>query len=112
MGVCQKEPRLFDILARQGEIPRIVFDRTLPKGVLWESLNAMALEGCISYRLNLEWSLNIPVAYRSTGACASIEVLHGSGIDPTLMQLPKQHVYLVEGEVNDYLIELIFTDNN
>lgn len=106
------ESELFDILARQGEIPRIVFDRTLPKGVLWESLNAMALEGCISYRLNLEWSLNIPVAYRSTGACASIEVLHGSGIDPTLMQLPKQHVYLVEGEVNDYLIELIFTDNN
>ena len=61
--------------------------------------------------MNLEWSLNIPIAYRSSGAYASIEVLHESGVDPILMQLPKQHVYLVEGEVSDYLVELIFTDN-
>ena len=101
---------LFDVFDRQSDIPTVQFDRSRPKGELWEMLNSLFQENCFSYRLNLEWSLNIPVAYRSSGAYASIEVLHESGEDPILMLLPRQHVYLVEGEVRDYLVELIFTD--
>ena len=101
---------LFDNFDREADIPKVFFDRTHPKGELWDVLNRMALENCFSYRLNLEWSLNIPVAYKSSGAYANIEIMHGSGVDPTLMQLPPQHVYLVEGEIDDYLVELIFTD--
>ena len=58
----------------------------------------------------MEWSLNIPVAYRSIGACAKLEVAINSGIDPTLKALPRQHIYLVEGDKKDYLIEITFTD--
>lgn len=101
---------LFDVFDRQSAIPTVQFDRRRPKGELWEMLNSLFHENCFAYRLNLEWSLNIPIAYRSSGAYASIEVLHESGVDPILTQLPEQHVYLVEGEVSDYLVELIFTD--
>lgn len=63
-----------------------------------------------SYRLNLEWSLNIPIAYRSTDAYAKIEVPKGCGVDPVLWQLPKEHIYLVEGDEHDCLVKLCFTD--
>ena len=101
---------LFDVFDRQSAIPTVQFDRRKPKGELWEMLNSLFQENCFAYRMNLEWSLNIPIASRGSCAYASIEVLHESGVDPILMQLPKQHVYLVEGEVSDYLVELIFTD--
>ncbi len=100
---------LYDIFNYQSEIPKVLFDRTHPKGELWEMINNLFHEDSFSYRFNLEWSLNIPVAYRSSGAYSSIEVLHGSGVDPILAQLPKQHVYLVEGEKSDYLVEVVFT---
>lgn len=55
-------------------------------------------------------SLNIPVAYRSTDAYAKIEVPEGCDVDPVLWQLPKEHIYLVEGDAHDYLVKLCFTD--
>ena len=103
--------KLFNVFDREQPIPRVNFDRTEPKAHLWEALNALFHEDAFSYRLDLEWSLNIPVAYRRSGACAGIEVMHGSGVDPMLMQLPRQHVYLVAGEQGDYLVELTFTDD-
>lgn len=101
---------LFSMLDSDREIPSVTFDRRKPKHELWEMLNEMFQEEIPSYRLNLEWSLNIPVAYRSIGACAVLEVAVNSGVDPTLMDLPPRHIYLVEGEENDYLLEIIFTE--
>ena len=91
-------------------IHRIEFDRTHPKHELWEKMNAVFQEDIPSYRLDLEWSLNIPVAYRSTDAYAKIEVPEGCGVDTVLLQLPKEHIYLVEGDEHDYLVKLSFTD--
>ena len=101
---------LYDTLAEAGEIQRIEFDRSHPKHELWEKLNELFREDIISYRLNLEWSLNIPVAYTSTGACARIEAAKGCGPDPLLMKLPREHIYLVEGDRKNYLAEICFTD--
>ena len=101
---------LFDALAEAEVIHRIEFDRTHPKHELWEKMNAVFQEDIPSYRLDLEWSLNIPVAYRSTDAYAKIEVPEGCGVDPVLWQLPKEHIYLVEGDEHDYLVKLCFTD--
>ena len=92
-------------------MPKIYFDRTHPKGELWEQLEELFHEDCFSYGLNLEWSLNIPIAYVSTGAYSRIEVMKESGDDPVLMRLPKQHVYLVESETARHPVELIFTEN-
>ena len=93
------------------DIPTVTFNRNRPKHELWEQLNRMFKEDIPSYRLDLEWSLNIPVAYRSIGACAKLEVAMNSGIDSTLKDLPPKHVYLVEGDENDYLVEIVFDDN-
>ena len=101
---------LFDALAEAEAIHCIEFDRTHPKHELWEKMNAVFQEDIPSYRLDLEWSLNIPVAYRSTDAYAKIEVPEGCGVDPVLWQLPKEHIYLVEGDEHDYLVKLCFTD--
>jgi hypothetical protein len=101
---------LYDMLGQSASIPRIEFDRTRPKQELWEKLNELFQEDILSYRLDLEWSLNIPVAYRSTNAYAKIEIPRDCGVDPVLMQLPKKHIYLVEGDQRDYLAELYFTD--
>lgn len=101
---------LFDALTEAEVIHRIEFDRTHPKHELWEKMNAVFKEDIPSYRLDLEWSLNIPVAYRSTDAYAKIEVPEGCGVDPVLWQLPKEHIYLVEGDEHDYLVKLCFTD--
>lgn len=101
---------LFDALVEAEVIHRIDFDRTHPKHELWEKMNAVFQEDIPSYRLDLEWSLNIPVAYRSTDAYAKIEVPEGCGMDPVLWELPKEHIYLVEGDEHDYLIKLCFTD--
>lgn len=101
---------LFDVLAEAEVIQRIEFDRTHPKHELWEKMNAVFQEDIPSYRLDLEWSLNIPVAYRSTDAYAKIEVPEGCGVDPVFWQLPKEHIYLVEGDEHDYLVKLCFTD--
>lgn len=101
---------LFDALAEAEAIHYIEFDRTHPKHELWEKMNAVFQEDIPSYKLNLEWSLNIPVAYRSTDAYAKIEVPEGCGVDPVLWQLPKEHIYLVEGDEHDYLVKLCFTD--
>lgn len=101
---------LYDTLAEASIIHHIEFDRTHPKHELWEKMNAVFKEDIPSYRLDLEWSLNIPVAYRSTDAYAKIEVPKGCGVDPILWQLPKEHIYLVEGDEHDYLIKLCFTD--
>ncbi|MDY5002151.1 MAG: ThiF family adenylyltransferase [Eubacteriales bacterium] len=102
---------LFDVLESCSEVPKIYFDRTHPKGELWEQLEELFHEDCFSYGLNLEWSLNIPIAYVSTGAYSRIEVMKESGDDPVLMRLPKQHVYLVESETARHPVELIFTEN-
>lgn len=102
---------LFDVLAKTEVIHRIEFDRTHPKHELWEKMKAVFQEDVISYRLDLEWSLNIPVAYRSTGAYAKIEVPEGCGVDPVLWQLPREHIYLVEGEEKNHLVKLCFTDS-
>lgn len=101
---------LFSVFTPTAEIPKITFNRSKPKHELWECLDALFKEDVPSYRLDLEWSLNIPVAYRSIGACAKLEVAINSGIDPTLKALPRQHIYLVEGDKKDYLIEITFTD--
>lgn len=101
---------MFDVLAENEGIHCIEFDRTHPKHELWEKMNAVFSEDIPLYRLDLEWSLNIPVAYRSTDAYAKIEVPEGCGVDPVLWQLPKEHIYLVEGEEHDYLVKLCFTD--
>ena len=101
---------LFDALTEAEVIHHIEFDRTHPKHELWEKMNAVFQEDIPSYRLDLEWSLNIPVAYRSTDAYAKIEVPEGCGVDPVLLQLPKEHIYLVEGDEHDYLVKLCFTD--
>lgn len=103
---------LFDVFDNKSDIPTIYFDRSQPKGDLWKQLNEVFHEDCFSYRLNLEWSLNIPIAYKSSGAYANIEVLHGSEVDPIMKQLPEQHIYLIESDDNDYLVELIFTDSS
>ena len=92
-------------------IPKIEFNRNRPKHELWECINKLFEEDIPSYRLDLEWSLNIPVAYRSVGACAKIEVAVNSGVDFTLKDLPSKHIYLVEGEENDYLLEITFLDD-
>lgn len=101
---------LFDALNEAKTIHRIEFDRTHPKHELWEKMNIIFQEDIPSYRLNLEWSLNIPVAYRSTDAYAKIEVPEGCGVDPVLRQLPREHIYLVEWDEHDYLVKLCFTD--
>ncbi len=101
---------LFSRFDPSADIPKIKFDRNRPKHELWERMRRMFGEDIVSYRLDLEWSLNIPVAYRSVGACARIEVAKDSGVDPTLKSLPLKHIYLVEGEENDYLLEITFTD--
>ena len=103
--------KLFDALAETEVIRCIEFDRTHPKHELWKKMNAVFQEDIPSYRLDLEWSLNIPVAYRSTDAYAKIEVPKGCGVDPVLWQLPKEHIYLVEGDEHDYLVKLCFTDS-
>ena len=97
-------------LAEAGEIRRIEFDRSRPKRELWEKLEELFREKTASYRLNLEWSLNLPVAYATDGAYAKIEVPENCGTDPVLMKLPREHIYLVEGDRKDYLVELCFTD--
>lgn len=102
---------LFDALAETEVIYCIEFDRTHPKHELWKKMNAVFQEDIPSYRLDLEWSLNIPVAYRSTDAYAKIEVPKGCSVDPVLWQLPKEHIYLVEGDEHDYLVKLCFTDS-
>lgn len=101
---------LFDVLSEAKIIQHIEFDRTHPKHELWEKMNAIFCENIPSYRLDLEWSLIIPVAYRSTNAYAKIEVPEGCGVDPILLQLPKEHIYLVEGDEQDYLVKICFTD--
>jgi len=101
---------LFSVFEPTMDIQKVSFNRNQPKHDLWELLNSMFKEDIPSYRLNLEWSLNIPVAYRSIGACAKVEVAVNSGVDPTLKDLPQRHVYLVEGEENDYLVEITFED--
>lgn len=102
---------LFSVFSTSLSIPTVTFDRNGPKHELWEQLNQMFKEDIPSYRLDLEWSLNIPVAYRSIGACAKLEVAMNSGVDPTLKNLPPKHIYLVEGDENDYLVEIVFEDN-
>ncbi len=102
---------LFSVFSPSLDIPTVTFDRNRPKHELWEQLNEMFKEDIPSYRLDLEWSLNIPVAYRSIGACAKLEVAMNSGVDSTLKDLPPKHVYLVEGDENDYLVEIVFDDN-
>lgn len=102
---------LFSVFSSSLDIPTVTFDRNRPKHELWEQLNEMFKEDVPSYRLNLEWSLNIPVAYRSIGACAKLEVAMNSGVDSTLNDLPPKHVYMVEGDENDYLVEIVFNDN-
>lgn len=101
---------LFDVLSETENIQHIEFDRTHPKHELWEKMNAAFQEDIPSYRLDLEWSLNLPVAYRSTDAYAKIEVPKGCGVDSILWQLPREHIYLVEGDEHDYLVKLCFTD--
>lgn len=101
---------LFEIFDREKEIKSVSFDRFQPKSELWKALDELFQEDCWSYALNLEWGLNIPVAYRSTDAYARIEVPRECGVDETLMRLPRQHIYKVEGEKEDYLVELTFTD--
>ena len=101
---------LYRALAEAGEIRRIEFDRSRPKRELWEKLEELFQEKTASYRLNLEWSLNLPVAYATDGAYAKIEVPENCGTDPVLMKLPREHIYLVEGDRKDYLVELCFTD--
>lgn len=102
---------LFSIFSSTMSIPKIEFNRNRPKHELWECINKLFEEDIPSYRLDLEWSLNIPVAYRSVGACAKIEVAVNSGVDFTLKDLPSKHIYLVEGEENDYLLEITFLDD-
>ena len=102
---------LFSVFAPTLGVPTVTFDRNRPKHELWEQLNRMFKEDIPSYRLDLEWSLNIPVAYRSIGACAKLEVAMNSGVDPTLKDLPPNHMYLVEGDEKDYLVEIVFEDN-
>jgi proteasome lid subunit RPN8/RPN11 len=108
----QTPSELYDTLAEAGEIKHIEFDRTHPKGELWDKFSEAFREDISSYRLNLEWGLNIPVAYRSTDAYAKIEVPKACGVDPVLLQLPKEHIYLVEGDEGDYLAELCFVDES
>lgn len=102
---------LFSVFSPTLGVPTVTFDRNRPKHELWEQLNRMFKEDIPSYRLDLEWSLNIPVAYRSIGACAKLEIAMNSGVDPTLKDLPPKHIYLVEGDENDYLVEIVFDDN-
>jgi hypothetical protein len=102
---------LFSMFSPMLDIPTVTFDRNRPKHELWEQFNQMFKEEIPSYRLNLEWSLNIPVAYRSIGACAKLEVAMNSGVDPTLKDLPPKHIYLAEGDENDYLVEIVFKDD-
>lgn len=101
---------LYEVFNTATEITTVRFDRSIPKHMLWEQLNELFGEDIFSYGLNLEWSLNIPVAYRSTNAYARIEVSKDSGVDEVLYDLPDCHVYLVEGDEKNYLIELQFVD--
>jgi len=102
---------LYDVFEPEKEITRVTFDRSQPKRLLWEKLNELFGENIYSYVLNLEWSLNIPIAYHSTQALARVEVTMDSGVDENLCKLPDCHVYLVEGDERDYLVELQFTDS-
>ena len=104
------DSELYGALAEAGEIRRMSFDRTRPKHELWEKLNELFQEDIPSYRLNLEWSLNLPVAYDRSSACRRIEVAAGSGVDPVLTRLPREHIYLAEGEEKNYLLKLCFTE--
>ncbi len=102
---------LFSVFSPMQGIPQIRFNRSNPKHELWEQFVSMFHEEIPSYGLNLEWSLNIPVAYRSIGACARLEVAMNSGVDPVLKDLPHRHIYLVEGDENDYLVDITFEDD-
>lgn len=102
---------LFDALDESRTIYRIEFDRTHHKHELWGKINEIFKENLPSYKINLEWSLNVPVAYNSTNAYAKIEVPKGCGVDPVLKELPSEHIYLIEGNQYDYLVELCFVDN-
>lgn len=106
------DSELYSVFKPGDEMPTVTFDRARPKHELWETLKELFGEDIASYRLDLEWSLNIPVAYHSVNACAMVEVAQGSGVDPTLMLLPPRHVYLVEGDDRDYLLEIVFEEEN
>lgn len=106
------DSELYRVFNREEDICKAEFDRSSPKSELWKKLEELFHEDLEVYRLNLEWSLNISLAYHSSNAVARIEVPREGGMDPVLKQLPQCHVYLVEGDKEDYLVELTFTDNN
>ena len=98
---------LYDALRDCDPVRTLTFDISRPKGELWEMLRSFTGEEIPSFRLDLEWSMNFPVAYRSSGAVAMLEVPKGCGPDPLLERLPFDHIYLVQGEERDYLVRLI-----
>ena len=102
------QSELYEIFDPQQPIAKIRFDRSLPKRYLWEKLNILFKENIYSYRLNLEWSLNIPIAYDYANALAKIEVSMNSGVDAIFDRLPDRHIYYVEGEKGEYLVEITF----
>lgn len=103
---------LYEVFDPKKEIYKLTFNRNRPKRELWDELREVFQDDSFSYNLDLEWSLNIPVAYANTGACANIEVHSACGIDPIIKKLPKQHVYLVKGEEKELLIEITFVDKD
>ncbi len=104
------QSELYSMLGSREDIPKIRFDRTRPKHELWQQLNDLFGEDIPSYRLNLEWSMNFPLAYSYTNALAKLEIACNTIADETLLRLPKQHIYLVEGFEKDYLVEITFTE--
>lgn len=105
-----KESELYRVFERDKDIPYLEFDRTKPKSELFSKLKELFRVDTSAFQLNLEWSLIIPVAYRSTGACPSIVVFEGCGVDDTLKELPDEHIYLVEADETEHLIDLKLVD--
>lgn len=101
---------LFDVWNKDEPIPEITFGRTQPKGELWDMLEELFHEDS-EYALDLEWSMNKPVAYHSSNAVARIEILPGKGVDPTFERLPEKHIYKVEATNGElHLVEITLTE--
>lgn len=91
-------------------IIQMTFDRALPKEKLWNQFRDVLGEDIQAFRMNLLWSMNFPLCYSSVNTVSCIAVAEGSGVDENLGRLPDSHVYLVEGEEDDYLVELTLTE--